>query len=128
MIFRTRNRKLNLSVLSHIYIYIYIYMIVYVYTVVLRKRAHERSTLQVCQRGGWALFRLLPHLTTKECPHHAYSDLKPPEQIIGHKITYNVVTSGIVLKAVVLKLHAKLAPGWALIQVNFDPIQKLGRK
>ena len=27
-----------------------------------------------------------------------------------------------------LKLHAKLAPGWALIQVNFDPIQELGPK
>ena len=30
------------------------------------------------------------------------------------------------LKAVLLKLHVKLAPGWALIQVNFDPIQEIG--
>ena len=30
----------------------------------------------------------------------------------------------IALKAVLLKLHAKVAPGWALIRVNFDPIQK----
>ena len=28
----------------------------------------------------------------------------------------------------VLKLHMKLAPGWALIQVNFDPIQEIGPK
>ena len=27
-----------------------------------------------------------------------------------------------------LKLHAKFAPGWVLIQVNFDPIQEIGPK
>ena len=27
-----------------------------------------------------------------------------------------------------LKLHEKLAPGWVLIQVNFDPIQEIGPK
>ena len=27
-----------------------------------------------------------------------------------------------------LKLHAKLAPEWALIRVNFDPIQEIGTK
>ena len=32
------------------------------------------------------------------------------------------------LEAVLLKLHAKLAPGWALIRVNFDPIQEIGPK
>ena len=32
------------------------------------------------------------------------------------------------LEAVLLKLHAKLSPGWALIQVNFDPIQEIGPK
>ena len=32
------------------------------------------------------------------------------------------------LKAVLLKLHAKLAPGWALIQINFHPIQEIGPK
>ena len=63
-------------------------------TVVLQKRAHGRSTLQVCQRGGWALFWLFPHLTTKERPHHVYSDLKPSKQIFGHKIMHNVITSG----------------------------------
>ena len=30
---------------------------------------HGWSTLQVYQRGGWALFRLFLHLTTKERPH-----------------------------------------------------------
>ena len=34
----------------------------------------------------------------------------------------------IALEAVLLKLHAKLAPGWALIQVNFDLIQEIGPK
>ena len=34
----------------------------------------------------------------------------------------------IALEAVLLKLHAKLAPGWALIRVNFDPIQEIGPK
>ena len=63
-------------------------------TVVARKRAHGRSTLQVCQRGGWALFRLFLHLTMKERPRHVYSDLKPSKQIIAHKITYNRITSG----------------------------------
>jgi len=34
------------------------------------------------------------------------------------------------LEAVLLKLpiHVKLAPGWALIQVNFDSIQEIGPK
>ena len=58
------------------------------YTVVSRKRAHEQSTLQVCQRGGWALFRLFLHLTTKERPRHVYSDSKLSKQIMGQKITY----------------------------------------
>ena len=52
------------------------------YTVVSWKTAHGRSTLQ------WAFFWLFPHLTTKERPHHVYSDLKPSKQIIGHKIAY----------------------------------------
>ena len=34
----------------------------------------------------------------------------------------------IALEAVLLKLHAKLTPGWALIQVNFDPMQEIGPK
>ena len=32
------------------------------------------------------------------------------------------------IEAVLLKLNAKLTPGWALIQVNFDPIQEIGPK
>ena len=31
-------------------------------------------------------------------------------------------------EAVILKLHVKLAPGWALIQVNFDPLLEIGQK
>ena len=31
-------------------------------------------------------------------------------------------------EAVILKLHMKLAPVWALIQVNFDPLLKIGHK
>ena len=53
-------------------------------TVVSRKNAHGRSTLQVCQRGGWVLFRVVPHLTMKEHPCHACSDSMPLKQIIGH--------------------------------------------
>ena len=32
------------------------------------------------------------------------------------------------LEVVLLKLHAKLAPGWALIRVKFDPMQEIGPK
>ena len=32
------------------------------------------------------------------------------------------------LEAVLLKLHAKLAPGWVLIQVNIDPIWEVEPK
>ena len=32
------------------------------------------------------------------------------------------------LEAVLLKLHVKLASGWALTQVNIDPIQEIGPK
>ena len=34
----------------------------------------------------------------------------------------------IALEAVLLILHAKLAPGWTPIQVKFDPIQENGPK
>ena len=44
-------------------------------------------------------------------------------------ITWHFLPGMIVLEAVLLKLHAKLAlAGWALIQVNFDPIQEIGPK
>ena len=32
------------------------------------------------------------------------------------------------LEAVLLKVHAKLSPGWVLIQLNIDPIQEIGPK
>ena len=48
------------------------------------------------KRGGGRSFDS-SHLTTKECPHHVYSDskagLKPSKQIIGHKITYSRIAS-----------------------------------
>ena len=31
-------------------------------------------------------------------------------------------------EAVLLKLHTKLSPGWALTRINFDPIQEIGQK
>jgi len=65
----------------------------YVHTIVSLKSAHEWSTLQVCQRGGWVFFRVFPHLTKKECPCHIYSDLMPSKQIIGQAITHNGATS-----------------------------------
>ena len=57
--------------------------VAYVHTIVSRKSAHGRSTLQGCQRGGWALFRVLAHLTAKVRPCHFYSISMPSKQIIG---------------------------------------------
>ena len=47
-----------------------------------------------------------------------------------HDISYLRYSSRIriALEAVLLKFHAKLSSGWALIQVNFDPIQEIGPK
>ena len=45
-------------------------------TIVLQKSAHGRSTLQVCQRVGWALFRMVLHLTMKEHLSHVYSNYR----------------------------------------------------
>ena len=47
-----------------------------------------------------------------------------------YDVFYMRYSSGIrlVFKAVLLKLHVKLAPGWALIRVNFDPIQEIWPK
>ena len=59
-----------------------------VITVVSQKRAHGRSTLQVRQRGGWALFRLFPHLTMKERPRHVYIK---PEALEANNWTQNNV-------------------------------------
>ena len=44
-----------------------------------------------------------------------------------HDVSY-LTEIGIALEAVLLQLHAKLAPRWALIRVNFDPIQEIGPK
>ena len=47
-----------------------------------------------------------------------------------HDVSYLRYSSEIriALEAVLLKLHAKLAPWWALIRVNFDPIQEIESK
>ena len=37
-------------------------------TVLSRKSAHGRCILLSHQTGGWALFRVFPHSTLKECP------------------------------------------------------------
>ena len=66
-----------------------------------RASAHGWSTVQVRQRGGWALFRMLPHLTMKEhlAMSYVYSDSMPSKQIIGQTIVYNGATSGFEVKA-----------------------------
>ena len=145
---------------------------VHIHIVVSRKSVHGRSSLQVCQRGGWALFCVFWHLqTTKERPCHVSSDSMPSKQIntwnhhwlqsrvlTAHNTLNSctqwawgnlqcapnylrpsmqkclVVTFGTVLQevlisdmhsTVLLKLHTKLAPGWALIQVNFYPMWEI---
>ena len=45
--------------------------------------------------------------------------------LVLHDVEIHVL---IALEAVLLKLYTKLAPGWALIQVNFDLIQEIGPK
>ena len=37
-------------------------------TVVSQNSTHGQSTLQVCQRGGLALFQVFPHSTIEDCP------------------------------------------------------------
>ena len=119
-------------------------------------------------KGGWVLFQVVLHLTTKEHPCLVYSNSMTSNSIIGQTIMYNGTTSGfgfkswwhttlwtaamsiyakmpcsnlwwsitqsflpqtcISLEAVLPKLHAKLTPGWPLIQANFDPIQEIRPK
>ena len=47
-----------------------------------------------------------------------------------HNVSYLRYSSRIriAIEAMLLKLHAKLAPGWVLIQVSFNPIQEIGPK
>ena len=61
---------------------------------VSRKSTHGQSTLQISQTQGYTLFRVSPHLTTKEHPCHVYSDLTTSKQITGQNITYNGTTTG----------------------------------
>ena len=146
-------------------------------TVVSRKSAHGRSTLQVCQRGGWALFWVFLHLAIKECPCHVYMPSKwtnnnvqlNHQQLQSQVRTAHNTLNGTMslwacmvctalhvaisiyaempcsnlwwsitqrflpcirtaFKAVLLKLGMKFTSGWALIQVNFDPIQEFWPK
>ena len=90
------------------------------YTVVSRKSAHGQSTLQVCQRGGWALFRVALHLTTKERPCHVYSDLMPSKQIIGQTITYNEATASVAFKTILIQPELPSFRGLAKFSVTFN--------
>ena len=110
----------------------------YLYSYSHKRSSHGRSSLQVCQRRGWALFQVFPHLTTKEQPCHVYNVLMPPKQIIGQTITYNGAASGFKVKSwryttlwaapchrehgvtcglhrISFISHTKLTLGWALI-------------
>ena len=69
------------------------------FTVVSRKSAHERNTLQVCQSRRWVLFWVFRHLTTKERPCHVYSDLIPSKQIVRQIVEYKEINNGWVLMA-----------------------------
>ena len=68
-------------------------------TIVSLKSTHGRSTLQVCQREEWVLFRMVLHLTMKEHLSHVYSDSIHLKQIIGQTIMYNGTTSGFEVKS-----------------------------
>ena len=59
-------------------------------TVVSRKSTHGQTMLQ---SGGLSLFRMFPHLTTKDNPCHVYNNSTKPR--IRQAITYNRVTSSL---------------------------------
>ena len=63
------------------------------------KSTYGRSTVQVCQTGGYALFGVFWHLTTKERPCHVFRDLMPLKQIIGQMIMYNGITTDFEVKS-----------------------------
>ena len=89
----------------------------YTFTIVSRKIAHGRSTLEVCQRGRWALFRSKSGVVEAQvkCGNSSFGSLM-------------AVACAIALEAVLLKVHSKIIPGWALIQVNVDLIQEIEPK
>ena len=60
----------------------------------LSKKGPWAEYLTSLPKRGLGALSTVSHLTMKEFPRHVYSDLKPSKQIIGHKITYNVITSG----------------------------------
>ena len=56
---------------------------------VSRKSTHGQSTLQISQTQGYTLFRVSPHLTTKEHPCHVYSDLTTANNWTEYNIQRN---------------------------------------
>ena len=103
------------------------------------------------ERGVGALSSV-SHLSANVRPCHVYSGSMPSKQRIGQTITCNDGTNHsewhsehgiactahhinyvhlrkdalyIALETVLLKLYGKHAPGCALTQVNFDPIQEI---
>ena len=73
-------------------------------TVISWKSAHGWSILQVCQRGEWALFQV--------CRVFSVFSMK----IISSDARYCASQT--------LQVHSEtLAPRWAFVWVNFDPIQ-----
>ena len=65
----------------------------------LTKKGPWAEHLTSLPKRGVGDLSTVPHLTTKERPHHVYSDSKPSKQIIAHKITYNGITSGFEVKS-----------------------------
>ena len=94
----TKLSESHTTVSSLWYMYMFMFVIphknVHVYTV-----AHGQSTLQVCQREGWSLFQVFPHLTTKERPCHVYSGWMPSKQRIRRTVTYNGATNSFKVKS-----------------------------
>ena len=69
----------------------------YMHTIVSWKSAHEQSTLQVSEKGGWIPFWVFP--PKRSC--HVYSDSMPSKQIhvIGQAILYCGVEPPVVSKS-----------------------------
>ena len=118
-----------------------------IHTIVSQKSAHRRSTLQVCQRGVWALFRLFVFnhwRAPTSCLQ--WLDLPKANNWTNNNVQQN--PSGFKVESwcfsyckldgwceglgrrltVLLKLHTKPVPWWALNRVKFEPIQKIGPK
>ena len=58
----------------------------------------------------------------------SYVRLRKDARLVATSVKYYTKFLTSDTHTVLLKLHAKLAPGWVLIRVNFDPVQEIGRK